>query len=91
VSYQCRNPKTAAFGTQKETVTGRVTAAATLTAGPDGAIRSTLQLRPPPPHKLACFRGFRAVAYAGRYDHVLLSDATNDRRVDLGTYQFIAN
>jgi hypothetical protein len=90
-SYQCWNPKTAGMGGPHTTVTGRVTADATLKAGADGAIRSTLQLRLPPPISFSCSTGSHAVAYAGRYDQVLLVDATNDLPVELGTYQFVAN
>jgi hypothetical protein len=90
-SYQCRNPRTAAVGAQHETVKGRVTAAATLTAGTGGTIRSILVLRLPPPVTLSCSKGFRAVAYAGTYDRVLLADTTNDLQVDLGSHQFIAD
>jgi hypothetical protein len=90
-SYQCWNPTTTVFDTQKSTVSRRVTASATLTAGADGTIRSVLQLWLPLPDNLSCSMGFRAVAHAGTYDHVLLADTTNDVRVDLGMHQFMAN
>jgi hypothetical protein len=89
-SYQCWNQMTGEIDLQKETVKRRVTTAATLTAGSDGRIQSMLQLQLPLPGGLSCSMGFRAVAYAGTYDHVLLADTTNDVRVDLGRHEFIA-
>ena len=89
-SYQCWNRVTGEIEPQKETVKRRVTTTATVTAGSDGKIQSMLQLQLPLPDRLSCSMGFQAAAYAGKYDHVLLADTTNDVRVDLGTHEFIA-
>jgi hypothetical protein len=88
-SYQCWNPQTQEIDTQRETVSRPVAAGINLTADADGSIRGTLQLAPPRPEKLSCRLGYRAVPYAGTYEHMVLADTTNHVSVDLGDHQFV--
>jgi len=88
-SYQCWTPQTQEIDTRKETVSRVVTATATLTSDASGSIGGTLQLAPPRPEKLSCPVGYRAVPYAGTYNHVVLADTTNHLSIDLGDRQFV--
>ncbi len=76
--------------TNKETVSGPVSASGTFSSGKNGTISQSLTLSPPGPGDFSCPPGQRLVLAAVSYTNVTLSDTTNGVQVFFpGTFMAI--